>query len=58
MGMMKLIQELPKELQTIQEEIKGLNSSSTFEKMWSSTDHADKLKEFQEKIRVALEELQ
>ncbi|KAG9043664.1 hypothetical protein FS837_009260, partial [Tulasnella sp. UAMH 9824] len=54
----KLVQELQKELQTIQEEIKVLNSSSTFWKMWSSSDHAEKLKEFQEKIRIALEELQ
>lgn len=35
-----------------------MNSSSTFKKLASSTDHADRLKGFQEKIRVALEELQ
>ncbi|KAG8924638.1 hypothetical protein FRC01_011241, partial [Tulasnella sp. 417] len=57
-GTTKLIQELQNELQTIQREMKGLNSSSTFQKMWSSSDRADRLGEFQEKIRVALEELQ
>ncbi|KAG8915850.1 hypothetical protein FRC00_011273 [Tulasnella sp. 408] len=57
-GTSKLVQELQKELQAIQDEIKVLNSSPTFRKMWSSSDHADSLKEFQEKIRVALEELQ
>ncbi|KAG8960190.1 hypothetical protein FRC00_000790, partial [Tulasnella sp. 408] len=57
-GTTKLIQELQKELQTIQDEVEVLNSSSTFQKMWSSSDHADRLKEFREKIRVALEELQ
>ncbi|KIO16523.1 hypothetical protein M407DRAFT_33838 [Tulasnella calospora MUT 4182] len=54
----KVIEYLQRELQGIHEEIKVLNSSSTFAKTRPSSHHADSLKGFQENVRVTLEELQ
>ncbi|KAG8902571.1 hypothetical protein FRC00_001364 [Tulasnella sp. 408] len=50
--------ELQQELHSVQQQIKELQAQRGMKKVWSSSDNAGSLKNLQEQVRAALEEIQ